>query len=409
MQAEIISIGTELLLGEIVDSNSAHIARTLRDIGLDIYMMTTVGDNEQRTAEAVRIALERANIVITTGGLGPTVDDITRQAIATATGRPLEFRQDLLDQIADRFQRFGVKMKDNNRQQAYIPQGAIAIENPVGTAPIFIVDQPGDEARIVIVLPGVPREMKYLLDEAVVPWLQTRLNLQETLIKALVLRTAGIGESTIDDAIGDLMKTSNPTVGLAAHTGQTDIRITAKAATEEEADALIESVEQELRQRLGEFIYGTGDLPIEDAIIELCMQSGTTLAACEVATDGTLAVRLDEADPSRLVFNGGYATGSENELAMHLPVNTQAPVTQAAEEAARLTREDKQTTLGLAIIARPLREDMEEGMGGIALAVASEDGVKSRYYAFDERRLEANNFAVAQVLAMARRQILKSD
>ncbi len=199
MNAEIISIGTELLLGEIVDTNSAHIARRLRDIGLNLYFTTTVGDNRQRIASAISTALDRADVIITTGGLGPTVDDMTRQAVADATGRELVFRQDLLDQIAERFNRFGSRMSENNRQQAYIPAGAIPIENPVGTAPCFIVES---ERGVVISLPGVPREMKHLLETAVIPYLRDRLGLTE-VIKARVLRTAGIGESHIDEAIAD--------------------------------------------------------------------------------------------------------------------------------------------------------------------------------------------------------------
>ena len=138
MKAEVISIGTELLLGDITDTNAVHIAQSLRDIGLDLLYRTTVGDNEERIRQVVDIALDRADIVITTGGLGPTVDDVTREGIASATGPPLEFQQPLLDQIGERFRRFGVKMTENNRRQAYAPQGAILVENPVGTAPIFM-------------------------------------------------------------------------------------------------------------------------------------------------------------------------------------------------------------------------------------------------------------------------------
>ena len=158
--AEIIAIGTELLLGEITDTNSVFMARQLRNIGVNVYFMTTVGDNRGRIADSIEAALSRAGIVITCGGLGPTVDDVTRQAIADATDRPLEFHQSLFDTIAERFRGFGVRMTDNNRQQAYLPQDAILIENPVGTAPSFIVES---DAGIIISLPGVPREMKYLL------------------------------------------------------------------------------------------------------------------------------------------------------------------------------------------------------------------------------------------------------
>jgi nicotinamide-nucleotide amidase len=202
INAEIISIGTEILLGEITDTNSVHIARTLRDIGINLYFMTSVGDNEGRITESIRIALSRAQVIITSGGLGPTIDDMTRQGVANATGRDLVFHQDLLDKIAERFTGFRTAMTENNRRQAYLPRDAILVENPVGTAPCFIVEH---EGSVIISLPGVPREMKFLLAERIVPFLLERYQLG--VIKALNLRAAGIGESALDDLIGkDLLK-----------------------------------------------------------------------------------------------------------------------------------------------------------------------------------------------------------
>src|SRR5512141_1707876 len=164
MHAEIIATGSELLLGEVVDTNSAFIARRLREIGLNLFYKTVVGDNEQRMIEALTIALNRSDVIITTGGLGPTIDDVTRPAVAKAVGRELVFRDDLLEQIRARFRAYGVPMGENNRRQAYIPQAAIPIENPVGTAPSFIVEH---HEHLIISLPGVPREMEYLMEHAV--------------------------------------------------------------------------------------------------------------------------------------------------------------------------------------------------------------------------------------------------
>ena len=174
ISAEIVSIGTELLLGEITDTNSVHIARSLRDVGISVYRMTTLGDNEARITEAIQHALARADVVITTGGLGPTVDDVTRQAAAAATARELVFHQSLLDDIAARFAGFRTNMTANNRRQAWLPQDAILLENPVGTAPCFIVEHGGGA---VISLPGVPREMRFVLAQGVLPWLQRRYRL----------------------------------------------------------------------------------------------------------------------------------------------------------------------------------------------------------------------------------------
>jgi nicotinamide-nucleotide amidase len=274
MNAEIVAIGTEILLGEIVDTNSAHITRQLRDIGVNVYYLTTVGDNLERIAGAIRIALARADVVITTGGLGPTVDDMTRQAVANATDRDLEFRPELFEDICERFRQFGARMSENNRVQAYIPAGSIPVHNRLGTAPCFIVES---DQGTVISLPGVPREMKDIMQVTVLPYLRERTG-GKGIIKALVLRTAGIGESQVDARIADLETWSNPTVGLAAHTGQTDVRVTARADSEAEADALIAQAETIIRERVGEYIYGTGSEPLEEAFVGLLREKGLRLA-----------------------------------------------------------------------------------------------------------------------------------
>ncbi len=291
MNVEIVSIGTEILLGEIVDTNSASLARQLRDIGANIYFMTTVGDNRARIADALRTALGRADVVITTGGLGPTVDDVTRQGVADATNRKLEFRPELLAEIAERFRLFGSKMSDNNRVQAYIPAGSIPVYNRLGTAPCFIVEA---AAGTIISLPGVPREMRDILAATVIPYLRERMG-GKGIIKARVLRTAGIGESSLDSQIGDLMTASNPTVGLAAHTGQTDIRITARADSEAEADTLIAEAEAAIRERVGEHIYGVGEEKLETVFARQLNERGFSLAVSYTGPPGrTIIERLRE-------------------------------------------------------------------------------------------------------------------
>jgi competence/damage-inducible protein CinA-like protein len=223
--AELIAIGTELLLGEIQDTNTRYLARALRDLGVNLYRATITGDNTARIAGVIREAMARCQIIITTGGLGPTVDDPTRAAVAQALDVDVEFRPELWEQIQARFERFGRTPSDNNRRQAWIPAGSIPVENPVGTAPAFICESAN---ACIICLPGVPREMEYLTQNVVLPYLRDRFQLSGT-IKARVLHVAGVGESTIDDWIGDLETSTNPTVGLLAHPGQVDIRITASA------------------------------------------------------------------------------------------------------------------------------------------------------------------------------------
>lgn len=288
MGAEIITIGTELLLGEIVDTNTRMLARAFRGIGLDLFRTTTVGDNVERIAQAVRESMARAEAVITTGGLGPTVDDPTREAIALALGVPTEFRPELWEQIQDRFARFRRQATENNRRQAFIPQGAVAIENPVGTAPAFRVET---ERSVVIALPGVPEEIEVLLETEVLPYLRRRLGL-EAVIVTRVLHTAGVGESWLDERIGDLETMDNPTVGIAAHPGRVDVRITAKAAGGELAAAAIAPVEGLVRDRLGEAVFGVDDDTLEQVTLDLLARRQWKLVVVEQGTAGALTSRL---------------------------------------------------------------------------------------------------------------------
>ncbi|HEY4717745.1 MAG TPA: molybdopterin-binding protein, partial [Anaerolineales bacterium] len=211
--AEVLTIGTELLLGEIVDTNTQYLARQLREAGIDLYYTTTVGDNEGRIAEAVRHALGRSQILLCTGGLGPTVDDVTREGIALALGRELVFHEELWQQIQERFARFKRKPSENNKRQAHLPRGAQAIENPLGTAPGFLLEH-GE--GLVAAMPGVPSEMSYILENGILPYVRQRFG-KGAVIRTRLLHIAGIGESLIDEKIADLERQSNPTVGLAAH------------------------------------------------------------------------------------------------------------------------------------------------------------------------------------------------
>ena len=286
--AEIITIGTEILLGEIVDTNTRYIARTLRGLGVDIYRTITIGDNVDRIADAIRNSMSRAEIVITTGGLGPTVDDPTREAVAKAVGVETEFREDLWAQVVAVISRYGRKPSENQRRQAYVPKGAIGIPNPVGTAPCFIFET---ERNAVISLPGVPNEMEHILHESVIPYLQERFELNE-IIKIRILHCAGLGEGMIDERISDLETLRNPTVGLAAHTGVVDIRIAAKARDEAEADAMIAEVERQVHERLGNHIFGADEDRLEEAALNAVARRGWTLTAVESGLDGLLARKI---------------------------------------------------------------------------------------------------------------------
>jgi nicotinamide-nucleotide amidase len=302
LHAEIVTTGTELLLGVITDTNSTYIARQFRDIGLDLYFITSAGDNEERVSQVIDVALDRSDIVITTGGLGPTVDDVTREAVARATGRQLVLDEGLVASIETFFANRGYTMSDNNRRQARIPEGAIPLENPVGTAPCFIVEDP---RGVVISLPGVPREMKYLIEHAVLPYLREKFDLNQ-IIKARTLKTCGIGESSLDARIADLEESSNPTIGLAAHPGQSDIRITAKASGEAEADAMLDEMEALVRERVNDVIFGVDDDRLESVVIDLLSERSLTIAVAEANTSGLLCSWLGDADPEGHTFKGGW-------------------------------------------------------------------------------------------------------
>ncbi len=302
MHAEIVTTGTEILLGLITDTNSLYIARRLREIGLNLYYITSAGDNRERVAGVIDAALNRSDVVITTGGLGPTVGDITREAVAQATGRELVFNPRLLASIEAYFARRGRQMSENNRRQARIPAGAIPVENPVGTAPAFIVEDP---RGIVISLPGVPREMKYLMTHAVIPYLRKKLGLHQ-VIKTRILKTCCIGESDLDARIADLEQSANPTVGLAAHPGQCEIRITAKADDEALADAMLDEVEARIRERVGDYIYGTDDDELPTVVLDQLRRRGLSISTAEVGIGGLLSSWLTAADPQGEVFRGGW-------------------------------------------------------------------------------------------------------
>ena len=293
MHAEIVMIGTELLLGEIVDTNANRLAKALRDIGLDLLYKTTVGDNENRITQVLNLALDRSDVVITSGGLGPTVDDVTRQAVANATGRRLVYSTELEAQIEARFRGFGRKMAENNKHQAYTPEGALTLPNPVGTAPCFLSEDVVGRG-FIISLPGVPRELEYMMEHTVVPILIERMGGRK-FMKVRILRTCAVGESDVGRAIDDLMNSANPTVGLAAHAGQTDVRITAKANSTEEVETLIAGMEAKVRDRLGVAVYGVDKETVVEVLGRLLTERDIKIGVIDTITLGEFARNLIEA------------------------------------------------------------------------------------------------------------------
>ena len=307
--AEIVAIGSELLLGQIVDTNSAWMAQRLTALGVNLYFKSVVGDNPARMKEVIARALDRADIVITSGGIGPTQDDLTREIVAAVTGRKLIQDPGMLAQVEEHFRRRGRPMTPNNIRQSYMPEGAIPIRNPNGTAPCFIVE---DSRGIIYSLPGVPVEMKWLFENEVEPYLRKKFNLAE-VIHYRVLKIIGIGESAVDDKVGHLIaNSSNPTVGVLALPGQVDVRIAAKAANRQEAIKMIAPLEVEVRNLLGTAIFAADEETMEHVVGKLLRAQNKTVAACEDLTCGQLSERLQTAGIEN--FGAGFICNSETSM-----------------------------------------------------------------------------------------------
>ena len=357
IRAEIIAVGTEILLGDLVDTNSVYLAEKLKGLGINLHLKTVVGDNLKRLTTAVASAHERAEVVITSGGLGPTVDDLTREAVAAVAGVPLVYSQELMEQIEGIFTSRGFTMSPNNRKQAYLPEGAKPIENPVGTAPCFIVE---DDKGVIIVLPGVPRELKFLMESRILPYLQSRFSLGD-LIRVRVLKSCALGESHVDHLIHDLFESSrNPSIAVLAHPGQVDIRLTAKGSGEEEVERMLDELEGRVRERLGAAVFGVGRDSVEETVGRLMRESGKTLAIFETITGGALAARLTSIADGAPFFKGGWVASSPDAVAALLgregPVEISAG---AAEELAHAVRRIASADIGLAVFGPiPIGEEL---------------------------------------------------
>ena len=418
MNAEIVAIGSELLLGQIVDTNSAWMAQRLAGVGLNLFYKTIVGDNPGRMLEAINAAMNRSDVVITSGGIGPTQDDLTREIVAKASSRELVLEPELLAQIEARFRRRGFIMTENNNRQAYIPEGAIPVENPNGTAPSFIVEDP---RAVVICLPGVPFEMKWLFDNEVIPYLQGKFDLSEA-IYSRVLKVADMGESGVDDLVGYLIaNSSNPTVGVLAHPGQVDVRITAKAASQGEADVLIAPLEEEIRSLLGDHVFATGEQTMQDIVGDLLRSKELTVASFEGLTGGLVAQQLQEADGPR--FLQGTIGQQETTLQAILSANGVDAGAPSEPEAltgqlASAVRAVAGSDLGLAVLSLPDDPSPTGGSsnsssenlraGNTYIAVASSQGINQRVYNFAGPGLPDRTRASLHALDLLRVTLMQS-
>ena len=404
MKAEIVAVGSELLLGQTVDTNSAYMAQQLTTIGVDVHFKSTVGDNLERIKTTLQNALSRADFVLTTGGIGPTLDDLTREAVAEVTGKPLVFNQALCDQINDFFTRLGRKMSENNRKQAFIPEGAIPIENPVGTAPGFIVEH---GSRAIASVPGVPHEMRHFMEHSILPYLRQKMGIREIIISR-VLKLFGIGESLVDEKIADLIaRGTNPTIGLLAHTqiGEIHIRLTAKAEEKPAAQAMNAALEQHIRERLDSFIFGVDDETYEGVLTRLLHDSGLTLAVAETGYGSSIIQTLKGlAGSDRFLKLGVTLTAPAMGTALPgIPAGALGGTAILGEAAARALAQGVRAfagaDLGLALTGQAARDKTEDHVVQIALAhVAGVECLEQRWphaLRFVENR--TTKMALAQV------------
>ena len=380
MNAEIISIGSELLLGQIVDTNASWIAQRLANNGVNLFYKTTVGDNFERMCDVIHLALSRSDIVLTGGGIGPTKDDLTREAVAKVTNRNLITDKKSLLEIRERFHKRGLLLTKNNERQAEIPEGAIVIENPNGTAPAFIVEA---EKGTIISLPGVPFEMKWLVDNRIIPYLKNKFNIEE-IIHYRVLKVSDLGESAVDDKIGEIIAHSkNPTVGVLARPGQVDIRITAKAENRNKANSLIDAVDEKISNLLGDNIFGKNDDTIESIVNKLLLERNSSISIFENITAGTISKILKEMTGNivvKSVVSDKKETISTLIKKSHLDVDIRQGESVATALATAVMT-DRESTYGISVYGIEDSEKKSENLssGNTWIAIVGPFGIKTRH------------------------------
>lgn len=307
MTCELISVGTEILLGDIVNTNAQYLSVRLAALGIDVMFQHTVGDNAQRLKSTLADALSKSDMVITTGGLGPTPDDLTKEVCAEFFSLPLEMHEESLEAIKSYFKNKKIQMAKSNEKQALIPKGAIILKNSNGTAPGCIMEKNG---KIIVVLPGPPREMKPMFEESVVPYLS---KFTHSIIKSHSIRTFGIGESSMAEKVNELFEMSNPTVAPYAKSGEALLRVTAKARSEEEAEKLLEPVMKTIKDRLKEYVYGIDVSSIEEATVALLKEKNLKASCAESCTAGLVSKRITDISGASSVFECGIVSYS-NEI-----------------------------------------------------------------------------------------------
>lgn len=411
MVVELVSVGTELLLGNIVNTNTQFLAEKCAILGLSMYYQTVVGDNHDRMAETVRTALDRSDIVILTGGLGPTEDDMTKEVCAEVMGYPLEEDPHTRERIKEYFRSSKYKViPDNNWKQAMVPAGAIVLDNDNGTAPGLILEKNG---KIAILLPGPPIEMKPMFLDKVYPYLQKQ---QPEVIRSQMIKICGMGESEVEKKILDLIdKQGNPTIATCCQTGEVHIRVTAKAPDEEAARKLIKPIVKEIKHRLGDYVYTTKEHEtLEMAVVKLLEKYELTATTAESCTGGLLAARLVNVPGASEIFREGLITYSNKAKRKYLDVskNTLKKYGAVSEQTAKemaaggVFATDSDVCVAVTGIAGPDGGTEEKPVGLVYIAACMKDHVKVERYQFKGDRAKVREQAVVRALDLLRRSIL---
>ena len=412
---EILSVGTELLLGNIVNSDAQALSRELSGLGLNVLYHSVVGDNPGRLKAAVELARSRADVIVTTGGLGPTCDDLTKQTLAECFGKRLVYHPECAEGIRCFFHRMGKEMTDNNLQQAYLPEDCQILDNAWGTAPGCAFESDG---TCVVMLPGPPRECLPMFRERAVPWLA---RLSEGVIRSRTLRVFGLGESAVESLLRDRMnELTNPTLAPYAKEGEVELRITAKADSPQAADALIAPVEREVRALLGELVYGADVSGLEQVVLEGARDRGLTLGTAESCTGGLIAKRLTDVPGSACAFLGGVVSYHCEVKAGLLGVS-QALLDERGAVCAQVAEQMAQGAIralgcDLAVsatgVAGPDPDDRGNPVGLVFVGLAAPDGcwVKQLNLASPgARRDRIRTLAANHALDMARRWLAGLD
>jgi nicotinamide-nucleotide amidase len=406
LAVELIAVGTELLLGQLTDTNTVFVAQSLASAGIDVYGTHAVGDNRSRIISAMTAALERVDGVITTGGLGPTVDDLTKEAAADALGLDLELHEPSLKQMQDFFAHIGREMRENNRKQAYVPRGSLVLENPRATAPGFVAF--GADGKFIACMPGVPREMKPMLTELLIPFLRERYTITDA-IHTRVLHTVNIGESEIDHRIDDLFRAGeNPKIAVLAHEGLCDVKIMAKASSAEEAETLLAPVAAAVRERLEGFIFGADRTTVEAAVHALLQAHGKTIGVAESCTGGRIAAALTTVPGSSRSFLGGVVAYDNAVKVGELGVSETtldrfgAVSEETATAMARGARERLGTSYAIATtgIAGPDGGSEEKPVGLVWFAIDAEGEIHPYHFNFSGDRDAVQRRATVMALGL---------